>query len=502
MLKPTHKEKGSTTSERYLSHLCEKCFFGLWSYPNLYTDEGNKGGNTTGKELCDLLVVFGNDIIIFSDKMIEYKATENVNVGWTRWYKSAIKQSSSQIYGAERWIKEYPDRIYHDKFCKNKFILDIPRSSFAQIHRVIITSNMSKTCSEFYGGGSSGTFILTPTLEGDQHFAFPFQVGNVNPNKGYVHVFNELSISIVLAELDTVGDFLDYLKKREVLMLSGNVCSIAGEEELLGYYLGNHFDCHSEISTAIGNCNLASEYSISLSENSWSQYLFSVEYNHTKQSRKQSYVWDQLISNFDKAILSGTVPEWTDKHISNHEKVLRLLARERRAYRQILGRNLLEKITAVKANERSARILPSALYPDSYFVFLIYGREYGEHNHSYREERFSYLKAYCYVVKLLYPEIRYAVGVATEQMVAFQHSEDVIVYDFLEWSESDNIQAKHAQQELNILRDMNDKNMKEILLSDIHPWTKLTTNSKKVKMRRNDPCNCGSGKKYKKCCGF
>ena len=27
------------------------------------------------------------------------------------------------------------------------------------------------------------------------------------------------------------------------------------------------------------------------------------------------------------------------------------------------------------------------------------------------------------------------------------------------------------------------------------------TKSKKYKVGRNDPCSCGSGKKYKKCCG-
>ena len=30
---------------------------------------------------------------------------------------------------------------------------------------------------------------------------------------------------------------------------------------------------------------------------------------------------------------------------------------------------------------------------------------------------------------------------------------------------------------------------------------KLTQNTKNKKMSRNEPCFCGSGKKYKRCCG-
>jgi hypothetical protein len=70
-----NKSKGTTPSERILAQLCEGTFLNLWSYPNLYKDQGKKGGNSDGKELCDLLVVCGNDVIIFSDKSIEFPNT-------------------------------------------------------------------------------------------------------------------------------------------------------------------------------------------------------------------------------------------------------------------------------------------------------------------------------------------------------------------------------------------------------------------------------------------
>jgi hypothetical protein len=61
----TYKSEGLTESERYLANLCEKSFLSLWSYPNVFRDQGRNEGKGDGKELCDLLVVFDRDVIIF-----------------------------------------------------------------------------------------------------------------------------------------------------------------------------------------------------------------------------------------------------------------------------------------------------------------------------------------------------------------------------------------------------------------------------------------------------
>jgi hypothetical protein len=73
---------GLTASEQLLAELCDKSFLKLWTYPNLF--------RKPGKELADLLVVFGNDVIIFSDKSCGYPNTGNVDLDWSRWYRSSI----------------------------------------------------------------------------------------------------------------------------------------------------------------------------------------------------------------------------------------------------------------------------------------------------------------------------------------------------------------------------------------------------------------------------
>ena len=84
----------------------------LWAHPNVFTDEGRKNGHGSGKELCDLLVVFGDQVIVFSDKHCEYKETGNDEVDWKRWYRKAIDKSVRQLAGAASFIKRFPERLY------------------------------------------------------------------------------------------------------------------------------------------------------------------------------------------------------------------------------------------------------------------------------------------------------------------------------------------------------------------------------------------------------
>ena len=77
------KEVGVTESERYLASLASRSFLNLWSYPSPYRDQ-KQFGKGHGKELCDLLVVCGQHIIIFSEKSIAWPSAE-INVAWSRW---------------------------------------------------------------------------------------------------------------------------------------------------------------------------------------------------------------------------------------------------------------------------------------------------------------------------------------------------------------------------------------------------------------------------------
>ncbi|MDN2597391.1 hypothetical protein OB908_01835 [Klebsiella pneumoniae] len=144
------KNIGGNDSEKYLSKLCEKTFLSLWSYPNVYTDEGKKTASGDGKELCDLLVVFENHVIIFSDKDISFKDSGDLKVDWGRWVKRAVIKSAVQLYGAESSLKERPGRLFLDAKCNVPFPIKVPKCEEIIVHRIAVAKNASKKISRAF----------------------------------------------------------------------------------------------------------------------------------------------------------------------------------------------------------------------------------------------------------------------------------------------------------------------------------------------------------------
>lgn len=120
MLTEIVKRVGVNRTEKILASLGDKTFLGLWSFPNVYSDEGITKSKV-GKEVCDLLVVFENNVIIFSDKDNKFHDNIDISVAWKRWFKKSVVGSVTQLYGAEKFIKEYPERLFLDEVCTTKF---------------------------------------------------------------------------------------------------------------------------------------------------------------------------------------------------------------------------------------------------------------------------------------------------------------------------------------------------------------------------------------------
>jgi hypothetical protein len=109
---------GFTPTEQTLAALADRIFLNLWSYPNLFKSDG--------KELCDLLVVCGDDVLIFNDKNIAWPTGDDFSLSWSRWHRRAIEESAAQINGAARYLREHPDELFLDAACKEKFPLALP----------------------------------------------------------------------------------------------------------------------------------------------------------------------------------------------------------------------------------------------------------------------------------------------------------------------------------------------------------------------------------------
>src|SRR6478609_11791489 len=139
-----------TPSERYLNKLCRQTFLRLWSWPNVFRDQ-RWSGSSTGKEVCDLLVAFDRHIFIFSDKYCSFPSSGSLPIDWSRWFRRAILQSTKQIHGAERWLKQNPHRLFLDEKCKVRFPIQLPPIDEAIFHRVVVAHGAGERCSETYG---------------------------------------------------------------------------------------------------------------------------------------------------------------------------------------------------------------------------------------------------------------------------------------------------------------------------------------------------------------
>ncbi len=191
---PVIRAEGGNESERYLKRLCEHSFLSLWSYPCTYRNERLLKPDGKKNEICDLLVVFGNHILIFQDKDIILKNTGDLETDWKRWYRKAVQDGAKQIWGAEHWLKQHPDNIFLDKDCTQPFPISLPDPVTAQYHRIIVAHGASERCKQHFGG--SGSLIIVGDLLGSTHADAivgekPFAIGQINPTKGFVHIFDD-----------------------------------------------------------------------------------------------------------------------------------------------------------------------------------------------------------------------------------------------------------------------------------------------------------------------
>jgi SEC-C motif len=484
------RSEGVTASERYLGKLCERSFLSLWSYPGVFRDQrrGNKGD---GKEVCDLLVVFENHIIIFSDKHSSFADSGDLGVDWGRWYKKAVRKSAEQVWGAERWIKEFPNRLFVDRQCTVPFPILLPGTESAIFHRVAVAHDASRRCREVLGG--SGSLMLDNSLIGDAHFDRPFTIGQVDPGKGYVHVFDDTTLDVVMSTLDTISDFTAYLTKKERFLTGSKVVAAAGEEELLAVYLGKMNSAGEHDFVIKGNFD-----ALSFTEGFWDEFSQSPERRAQVERDRMSYAWDKLIEAFAFHARTGTQYFTSARPLNEQEIMFRFLAREPRTRRRLLAINLHEVLERSIGSRApwEARVVAPSNAGDPHYVFLFVKRRPDFSDEEYRNVRMNLLSDYCHVAKLKFPEAVHIIGIASEAGIVQRRSEDLLYLNTSEWSAEADAKAREVQERLGLLKDVKPLRAREYEYPVDH-----TGRPRGTVLSRNSPCSCGSGKRFKRCCG-
>ncbi len=444
---------GTTPSERALASLARKAFLSLWSYPNVFTDEGRTNGKGDGKELCDLLVVFGNDVLLFSDKDCAYQSNVDVAVAWPRWYRSAIDKSARQLTGAEKFIKAYPKRVFLDKACQSPLPIELPEASLARYYLIAVTRGSHFPAKQFFGGGSSGSVMLLNGLVGKAaHVQTPFYIGFPLESRRFIHVLDEMTVELLLEELDTVPDLVRYLKKKEdFLQQPGVIISVPGEEELLARYMSTMRDEEHAFPKIPKGVDF-----VALPEGDWEMYRASPLWTAKQKANEISYMWDALIEHQSGFIRSGkaiTAPWLPSMDGVNHERIVRALAAQPRLARRSLAADLQVAMHRSDPGRIFARIKMTGRPPDQAFVFLTIPRTEGEdYDTIYRHRRMHTLMVYCHAIKGTMPTLKEAIGVASEPFSEGTASQDFMHVDLSEMSDEELKEWREQADELDILR--------------------------------------------------
>jgi hypothetical protein len=482
--------EGVTAAERRLANLCKRSFLSLWSYPAVFRDQGRADARGDGKEVCDLLVVFENHIIVFSDKDCEFRDTGNLERDWSRWYKRAVLKSAEQVYGAERWIRKFPNRLFIDRKCCVPFPIALPDPGHVIFHRVVVAHNGARRCREVMGG--SGSLMLDNSLVGDAHLVHPFTVGQINSAKGYVHVFDDTTLDVVMRTLDTISDFTAYLTKKE-RFLADRVVMAAGEEELLAVYLAklNRNGEHDFI--VDGNYDF-----LGFAEGFWEKFVNSPERRSQLEGDEISYAWDALIEKSVYHAMTGTEYFPRDRPLSEQEIIYRFMAREPRTRRRLLARHLHEVLQRSLTSQSAwdVRVMMPSRKGDPHYVFLFLKYLPDMTDEEYRKIRGDLLANYCYVVRLKYPDATHIVGIATESGKTDMRSEDLLYWDVSDWNAEAEAHAREIQERLGLLKRT------KLSMGREHEYPVDHTGAvRSTVWSRNSTCRCGSGKRFKRCCG-
>lgn len=416
------KSQGLTPSEAILSDLCEKSFLNLWTYPNLY--------RKAGKELADLIVIFGNDVLIFSDKSIAYPSTDDPALNWSRWFRAAIRESAAQIWKAENCIRKNPTQIFLDAKASQALPLQLPAVADLRFYGICVVSGAAERCTEYTGHPSLAVSLDIVDAGKD------FTVGKITGQHNWVHVFDETTISSLLAALSTTKDFVAYLDAKERLFDAGLFTAADNELDILGYYLWNNrgFPAQSQ--------------QFRLDTDLWNTVSTNLQFQRGIEENRISIFWDRLIEYLTGHYLDETLEFGNELDMSEWEILVRLMASETRFYRRVLSEQIIKRIESVKAGEQQkiGTLLPSE-NPLVQYVVLVGAGSSEEDHAAYREDRARELKMRCVAAKATKPESRYFVGIALDGKKG-GGSEDFILIDTGHWDEQVLARARKLQTEL------------------------------------------------------
>jgi len=368
-------------AEAMVYDLASKTFLMDWCFLNPKFPDG--------KELCDLLVVFDNIVIIWQIKNLKLNKKG-------RYKKAEVEKNLRQLYGAKRRLIDL----------KTEIELENPRRRKERFD--------PQTIKEIY-------LISVLMGEGEEFFN---AIGEYKNHT--IHVFTGDFTEVILNELDTITDFTEYLRAKEKLIEKTRILVRGEEQELLALYLQNNrsFDWIKEDMIVL--------------EGLWENFQKSEEYVKKKEEDKISYLWDRIINRAHEAA----------EESPHYEKIARELARPNRFKRRILSKIFCEAHKRAHKDNRSDVVHRRTLPEDGTTYCFLFQDDPTER----RERRKSILSVLCMDARCRFQKNKKVLGIATEKKIRRICSYDFCLLEIPKWTKEWQQKMEKLQKDLGMSR--------------------------------------------------
>lgn len=419
---------GLTPTEQLLKYFGERSFLRFWSHANPHV--------TPSQELCDLLVMCGDYVIIFSDKSIDFQFHNDRQIAWRRWYRKAIAKSARQLNGAMRHVFELQTPIYKDRPCTVPLGIPIPPMERAQVYRVAVVS-LSREVNDAIP--PQPFVMIDGAVIGDQHVddrATPFRLGDVSPGSEFVHVIDFAGLWAVLSDLDTITDFARYLDVRKAFIQGQAGNSAASEWCMLTRYLLSFTDEGDPL--PLDSANPGPSH---LSNAEWQSESTKAAFRTRREANHDSYLWDFLVSHQAELVEQQSFAFSTYNSVRDAERVVRHLALETRLNRRLLGRAWKEACFIHGPGQAAnIRTVPHSDNDATTYVFFTLKQPDGMTDDQYRQQRRDLLQNMVLASLIDVPTSRVIIGIASE-LGRLPNSYDLLHFNVAEDADQDSIQT-------------------------------------------------------------
>lgn len=335
-----------SASESFLKELADRTFLSLWAIPNTFY--------APGKELTDLIVPFGNDIIVISDKASRFAFGKPLELAWQRWYKATVVEGLRQLKTAVQRIERAPDTIFADGRARVPILHDLGPVAAKRFHLVAIARPDTEPPA-VPAAWPGLTYSSDASPE-------PFEIGPLEIAGQVVHLFDGPTIDLLLEHLDTAPDFLAYLKGRARRLALPDEHRFAEKDLLAAALIGWEEELPGlpsvpPLETIVPGL--------------WDMYSASETPVRRREMDGPSKVIDRLIAahhgEFEAGRALYDVPSF-----AQHEFAMRLLAAESRFARRIIAHELHDIVQEEDHSTYWVSTVASPTMPTLRYIWLIH----------------------------------------------------------------------------------------------------------------------------------